>query len=99
MINGLHNTTSDGEVPASFRVTWSDLDLIAKVMEQARYHVSTAAAAADDAKITVLCKGADAITTIATAVAIHQWLRETKAAIEERHAAIEAHFAALESPP
>jgi hypothetical protein len=72
VINGLNNTTCDGEFPSSFRVTWRELDLITKVMEQARYH-------RDGDKADV-------------APAIHQWLRETKIAIEERHAAIEACF-------
>ena len=37
VINGLHNTTCDGEFPSSYPITWRDLDLITKVMEQARY--------------------------------------------------------------
>lgn len=38
IINGLHNTACDSEFPSSFRVAWRDLDLIAKVMEQANCH-------------------------------------------------------------
>lgn len=39
VINGLHNTVCDGEYPSSYRISWGDLDLITKVMEQASYHV------------------------------------------------------------
>jgi hypothetical protein len=39
VINGLHNTVCDGEYPSSYAVSWRDLDLITKVMEQAAYHV------------------------------------------------------------
>jgi len=70
VINGLHNTTCDSEFPSSYRVTWRDLDLITKVMEQADHH-------RDEAGV---------------APAIHQWLREAKDAIVERHAVIEKYF-------
>lgn len=39
VINGLHNTTCDDEFPSNHPVSWSDLDLITKVMEQVRYHI------------------------------------------------------------
>jgi hypothetical protein len=42
VINGLHNTACDSEFPSSFRVTWQDLDLIAKVLEQAHYFPESA---------------------------------------------------------
>jgi hypothetical protein len=35
VINGLHNTACDGDFPSSSPVSWRDLDLITKVMEQA----------------------------------------------------------------
>ena len=38
VINGLHNTAHDGEFPSTYSVSWRDLDLIAKVMEQASYY-------------------------------------------------------------
>lgn len=39
VINGLHNTRIEDGAPAStFPLSWRDLDLIAKVMEQAHYH-------------------------------------------------------------
>jgi hypothetical protein len=41
VINGLHNTVCDGEYPSSLAVSWRDLDLITKVMEQAHYHLKT----------------------------------------------------------
>ena len=46
VINALHNSTSDGEFPSSYHVTWQQLDLIAKIMEQARYHDDNAVAPA-----------------------------------------------------
>jgi hypothetical protein len=39
VVNALCNTACDGEWPSSYPVEWSDLDLLAKIMEQARYHV------------------------------------------------------------
>lgn len=67
VINGLHNTACDGEFPSSLRVTWRDLDLITKVLEQAHYFPESTA----------------------LAVAIGQWLRETKDKIEARLSALQ----------
>jgi len=41
VINGLHNTVCDGEYPSSHPVSWGDLDLITKVMEQVSYHIKS----------------------------------------------------------
>lgn len=38
IVNALRNTACDSEHPSSFPVGWRDLDLLAKIMEQARYH-------------------------------------------------------------
>jgi hypothetical protein len=40
VVNGLRNTACDSEHPSSFPVEWRDLDLLAKIMEQARYHTA-----------------------------------------------------------
>ncbi len=47
VINGLHNTASDCEFPSSYRVSWRDLYLITKVMEQVRYYPESFALAAE----------------------------------------------------
>lgn len=39
VVNGLRNTACDLEHPSPFPVRWRDLDLLAKIMEQAHYHV------------------------------------------------------------
>ena len=46
VINGLHNTACDGEFPSNCPVSWRDLDLITKVMEQAHYLPDSAQLAA-----------------------------------------------------
>lgn len=55
VVNALCNTACDSEWPSSYPVDWGDLDLLAKIMEQAPYHArteqSTEAAAAIDAWI------------------------------------------------
>ena len=38
VINGLYNTACDSEWPSTYRVSWSDLDLVTKVAEQLEYH-------------------------------------------------------------
>lgn len=38
VVNALCNTACDGEFPSNYPVDWRDLDLLAKIMEQARYH-------------------------------------------------------------
>ena len=40
VINGLYNTALDSEWPSIYPVTWSDLDIIAKVAEQLEYHTT-----------------------------------------------------------
>lgn len=40
VINGLYNTACDSEFPSTLPVTWSDLDLTAKVAEQLAYHTA-----------------------------------------------------------
>lgn len=44
VINGLYNTAHDSEWPSYLPVTWSDLDLTAKVAEQLEYHATDRAA-------------------------------------------------------
>jgi len=41
VVNGLCNTARDLEYSSSFPVEWRDLDLLAKIMEQAHYHVTS----------------------------------------------------------
>lgn len=44
VVNGLCNTACDEpEIATRFPVGWRDLDLLAKIMEQAHYHVDSAA--------------------------------------------------------
>ncbi len=37
VVNALRNTACDSEHPSSYPVEWRDLDLLAKIMEQAHY--------------------------------------------------------------
>lgn len=41
VVNGLRNTACDSEYPSSYPVGWGDLDLLAKIMEQAGYHAKS----------------------------------------------------------
>lgn len=41
VVNGLRNTARDLEYSSSFPVEWGDLDLLAKIMEQAHYHATS----------------------------------------------------------
>ena len=41
VVNALRNTACDSEHPSSYPVEWRDLDLLAKIMEQARYHAKS----------------------------------------------------------
>jgi hypothetical protein len=41
VVNGLRNTACDLEYSSSFPVGWRDLDLLAKIMEQAYYHATS----------------------------------------------------------
>ena len=41
VVNGLRNTACDSEYPSSYPVAWRDLDLLAKIMEQARYRATS----------------------------------------------------------
>ena len=41
VVNALCNTACDGEFPSNYPVDWRDLDLLAKIMEQARYHADS----------------------------------------------------------
>lgn len=41
VVNALRNTASDAEYPSPYPVEWRDLDLLAKIMEQARYHAKS----------------------------------------------------------
>lgn len=38
VVNALCNTACDGEFSSSYPVEWGDLDLLAKIMEQAHYY-------------------------------------------------------------
>jgi hypothetical protein len=41
VVNALCNTACDLEHPSSYPVDWRDLDLLAKIMEQGRYHADS----------------------------------------------------------
>lgn len=51
VVNGLRNTACDAAYPSSHAVEWRDLDLLAKIMEQANYHVASPELAARAAAI------------------------------------------------
>ena len=51
VVNALRNTACDSEYPSTFPVEWRDLDLLAKIMEQARCHVKSEEIWARAAKI------------------------------------------------
>lgn len=42
VVNGLRNTACDSEHPSSYPVGWRDIDLLAKIMEQAGYFADSA---------------------------------------------------------
>lgn len=57
VVNALRNTACDSEYPSSHPVEWRDLDLLAKIMEQARYHAVSEQALACVAEInTWICQ-------------------------------------------
>jgi hypothetical protein len=41
VVNGLRNTACDSEHPSSYPVAWRDLDLLTKIMEQARFRTAS----------------------------------------------------------
>lgn len=41
VVNALRNTACDSEFPSSYPVSWRDLDLLTKIMEQSRYHADS----------------------------------------------------------
>jgi len=41
VVNALCNTACDAEYPSNYPVEWRDLDLLAKIMEQAQHHAKS----------------------------------------------------------